>query len=196
MTQGEKIVKLLQERNEKGITLLYDKYSYALLGISKSIVGNPTMAEEILNKSFLKIWDNIEKYDSKKGAFFTWMSRIVKNTSLDYKKSKAYSQGSKTHSITESVVSKETQNIKTSKIDTDRLLEGLDEKYKIVLEYLYLKGYTQKEASDELNIPIGTIKTRLKKAIDILRKNIDPEKTLTAGIISLLIIIVISNLVR
>ena len=191
MNRNAEIITLLKNRDEKGISLLYDYYSRALLGIAFNIVGSKSLAEEILNASILKIWTNIEAYDSSKGAFFTWMNRIVKNTSLDMRKSKAFVQSSKLDSIEDSKLKGEKSYTDTSGIDTERLLQGLDDKYKIVLDYLYLKGYTQKEASEELNIPLGTIKTRLKKAIDILRKNIDPEKNLSATIVGLIIFFVL-----
>lgn len=194
MNRSAEIITLLKNRNEKGISLLYDHYSRALLGIAFNIVGSKPLAEEVLNKSFMKIWTNIDAYDSSKGAFFTWMNRIVKNTSLDMRKSKAFVQSSKMDPIEDSKLEGKTSYTDTSGIDTERLLKGLDAKYKIVLEYVYLKGYTQKEASEELDIPLGTIKTRLKKAIDILRKNIDPEKNLSTTIVGLIIFFVISIL--
>lgn len=61
-------------------------------------------------------------------------------------------------------------------IDAAKLLSNLDENNRIVLEYAYLKGYTQQEISDELNIPLGTVKTRLRKAISILREELKNEK--------------------
>lgn len=194
MYSTKAIVDLIRKRDEKGISLLYDQYAYALLGISYRIVGDKQIAEDVLNKSFLKIWDNIGKYDEKKGALFTWMSRIVKNSSLDARRAKSFVQTNKTDSLTNSAYYLEATKSSTAKLDTDKLLTGLDDKYKVILEYLYLRGYTQKELSDELEIPIGTVKTRLKKAIDILRKNIGPETNMTT-FISMLFIILTSNLI-
>lgn len=182
MNSAAHITELIRKRDEKGISLLYDKYAKALLGISFRIVEDKTIAEDVLNKSFLKIWNNIDKYDEEKGTLFTWMGRIIKNSSLDARRSKFFVQQRKTDSIISSSSTIEAEEISTAKLDTDNLLKGLEEKYRIVLDYLYLRGYTQKELSDELSIPIGTIKTRLKKAMDILRKDIGQEKSINSSL--------------
>lgn len=186
MNRSQEIVQLIIDRDQKGLEILYDNYAHALLGISYRILNNTDLAEETLNKALLKIWDNISKYDSNKGAFFTWMSTITRNLSLDQRRSKHFIQDSKTDEIDKSIFQIQASNINTSKLDTDTLLTGLDDKYRMVLEFLYLKGYTQQELSDEAGIPLGTIKTRLKKAIDILRKNLGPESRIFSFLIPIL----------
>jgi RNA polymerase sigma-70 factor (ECF subfamily) len=189
-----RIIDLIKNREERGMALLYDKYSIALYGIAFRIIGDKKFAEDVLNKSFLKIWDNIEKYDKSKGEFFTWMSRIVKNSSIDMKRSKIFIQSSKMDDISLVKSEIDLNENTTAKIDTAKLLNGLDEKYSTVLDYLYLRGYTQKELSEELFIPLGTVKTRVKKALDILRHNLKDEInifTILLTLVSLIIIILI-----
>ncbi|MEP6793307.1 MAG: sigma-70 family RNA polymerase sigma factor [Saprospiraceae bacterium] len=166
----------MKERREKGMSLLYDHYSDSLFGIINRILGDAQLAEDALQKSFLKIWQNIEGYDAGKASLFTWMSVIARNTALDQKRLKTFQAKQKTVSVDEIVYRPGSSTPDGDSIDAKRLLANLDENNRIVLEYAYLKGYTQQEISDELNIPLGTVKTRLRKAISILREELKHEK--------------------
>ncbi|MFZ1677363.1 MAG: sigma-70 family RNA polymerase sigma factor [Saprospiraceae bacterium] len=158
------------------MSLLYDHYSDSLFGIINRILGDAQLAEDALQKSFLKIWQNIDAYDAAKASLFTWMSVIARNTALDQKRLKTFQAKQKTVSVDEIVYRPGSSTPDGDSIDAKRLLANLDENNRIVLEYAYLKGYTQQEISEELNIPLGTVKTRLRKAISILREELKHEK--------------------
>jgi len=158
------------------MSLLYDHYSDSLYGIINRILGDVQLAEDALQKTFLKIWQNIEGYNEDKASLFTWMSVIARNTALDQKRLKTFQAKQKTVSVDEIVYRKGANMPDGTSIDATRLLASLDANNRIVLEYAYLKGYTQQEISDELNIPLGTVKTRLRKAISVLREELKDEK--------------------
>ena len=175
------IISLLKERKEKGMSLLYDHYSDSLYGIINRILEDDQLAEDALQNSFIKIWQNIDAYDSARGSFFTWMSAIARNTALDQKRLKTFQAKQKTVSVDEVVYKAAVSTPEGGKIDAARLLAHLDVNNRTVLEYAYLKGYTQQEISDTLNIPLGTVKTRLRKAISILRDQLKDEKKYFLG---------------
>ncbi len=166
----------MKSRNERGMSLLYDQFSDSLFGIINRILGDDQLAEDALQRSMLKIWQNIDGYDAAKGTFFTWMGVIARNTALDQKRLKTYQAKQKTVSVDEVVYRGETRTTEGNNIDATRLLSSLDENCRIVLEYAYLKGYTQQEISDTLGMPLGTVKTRLRKAISDLRDQLKDEK--------------------
>lgn len=172
------ILDLLRARNQTGISMLYQNYSKSLYGIAVRVVSDQGAAEDILQKSFLKIWNNINQYDESKAAFFTWMAQIVRNTAIDVRRLKANEVSRKSESFQAHVHDNEKDFIKTDKIDAAKLVNGLDEKYSAVIELLYLRGYSQSEAAKALDVPLGTIKTRVKKAMDILREKLKDEKSL------------------
>jgi DNA-directed RNA polymerase specialized sigma24 family protein len=66
----------------------------------------------------------------------------------------------------------------------------MDEKYRIVLEMMYLQGYSQAEIAERLDIPLGTVKTRAKKAIDILRNALQNERALFTGDASIVLALI------
>ena len=161
--------------------MLYDHYSGSLFGLINRILGDEQLAEDALQRSMLKIWENISSYDMAKSSFFTWMSVIARNTALDQKRLKAFQAKQKTIQVDEVVYKGVVKTPDGAKIDAARLLAGLEENGRIVLEYAYLRGYTQQEISDLLNIPLGTVKTRLRKAISDLRGQLKHEKEYFLG---------------
>src|SRR5207253_4702565 len=69
----EELVILLQNRDQKAFSYLYDNYAAALNGVIYRMVENRELAEDILQEAFIKIWNNFSNYDSLKGRLFTWM---------------------------------------------------------------------------------------------------------------------------
>lgn len=195
MSRALEITKLLRNRDEKGLSLLYDHYSSALYGIAFRILRNEAYAEEALQNSFLKVWKNIHQYDENKATLYTWMSQIVRYSSIDIRRLKSFDKQEKTESLETNVYKEAATNTNLDGLDAKIVLLGLDKKYQVVLEYLYLKGYTQQELSDELDIPLGTIKTRLRKAISIIRSNLKDEKNLFLGVFILMTLLLIKVLI-
>jgi RNA polymerase sigma-70 factor (ECF subfamily) len=111
------------------------------------------------------------------------MAAIAKNAAIDKARLKGFQYQKKTKTLENDVHYHKVVHHNALGIDVERLLGPLDEKYKIVLDYLYLKGYSQSEAAEALGIPLGTIKTRLRKAISILRDELKNEKKLFLGLL-------------
>lgn len=112
----------------------------------------------------MKIWEKIETYDSTKGTLFTWMLNICRNRSIDaIRKNKRTLSGNE--SIHNNMPKKTSLEINPETIGLKDILNNLSDEKRQVVEYLYFKGYTQQETSDELNIPLGTVKTRSRTAI-------------------------------
>lgn len=164
-------------------------YSPALLGIIVRTVKNKEIAEEILQKTFLKVWDKIDTYDEDKSNFFTWLAVIARNNAIDQRRLVSFSNNEKTETLDSTVYEMNASVIQTEGIDTAKLLAVLDPKYKIVLDMMYLQGYSQSEISNELEIPLGTVKTRIKAALKILRKELINERSLFIGLLVILILI-------
>ena len=163
------------------MSLLYDHYADTLFGVVSRILGDDQIAEDVLQKTMLKIWNSIDGFDAAKASLYTWMSVIARNTALDQKRLKTFQDRHKTIS-TDEIVYRPTVSVQEGAgIDSAALLGRLDPNYRLVLEYAYLKGYTQQEISDELDIPLGTVKTRLRAAISMLRETLKSEKNYFLG---------------
>ena len=142
------IVRLLRIKDEKALSYLYDNYSGALNGIIKRIIKSEKQAEEILQQTFLNIWENIALYDESKSQLYTWMSRIAKNAAIDVRRLKKYENLKNTDSLNMNIHNKQGYLMSLASVDVESLIEQIDVKHKIVLDYTYLNGYTQCEPSN------------------------------------------------
>lgn len=187
------ILRLLQEKDQRAITLLYEYYSPALYNIILQVVRKEAVAEEALQDAFLKIWEKAEQYDPTKGRLFTWMARICRNLAIDTLRSGQYKKGNKTEGLPDSVYNDEalTQNPKETDPGLRKVVSKMDEQSRKIIDLLYFQDYTQSEASELLGIPLGTIKSRSRKAIQDLRAILRNE-----GLVSYLLFSLIETLRR
>ncbi|WP_310556863.1 sigma-70 family RNA polymerase sigma factor [Flavobacterium sp.] len=171
------LVILIKNRDQKAFAYLYDNYTKALFGIIFSIVADVEESEDVLQKTFIKVWDNFETYNTSKGRLYTWMLNIARNMAIDYKRSKH--NKNKIQNVDQNVYT--LNNIRTDEDSMDtiglrKIVDNLKNEHLILIELAYYKGYTQEEIGIELNIPLGTVKTRIRKALLILRGQLK-EKT-------------------
>lgn len=166
----------LKTKDQSALNYLYDHYSSALYGVVFRILRKEETAEEVLQDIFLKVWDKIESFDPSKGKLFTWMINIAHNQAIDKTRSKEVSKGRKTDDI-DYLVNKidiqEHAQLQVDAIGLKEVLLKLSEDQQFIVNQLYLKGYTQSEVAEEFNIPLGTVKTRLRLAMIELRSTLD-----------------------
>ena len=163
----------LRNKEKAGAEALYDMYSSSLYGIIFRIVQHEEIAEDLLQDTFVRIWNSFASYDESKGRLFTWMVNIARNISIDKTRSKDFRNSSKTEDIENNVLSLEMQSGNTLNPETmglKELVAKLKPEQKIILDMVYFRGFTHAEVSEELEIPLGTVKTRLRNGIISLRK--------------------------
>ncbi|MFT5580972.1 MAG: RNA polymerase sigma-70 factor (ECF subfamily) [Psychromonas sp.] len=164
------LVDRLKGREESAMSELYDRYANTFYGLAAKIVKSDEIAQDIVQDSFVKVWKKIDSYNSEKGTFFTWMLNITRNTAIDFLRKTKKEQPTSIQDVENTVhmAGGMAHNINT--IGLDSIVNNLQEDQRILVEYIYFKGYTQQEVSDELEIPLGTVKTRIRSAVVEMRK--------------------------
>lgn len=161
--------------DSKAIELIYDHYQGSLYGVLFAILKDEELANEVFQQSIIKIWKNANTYDPLKSKLFTWMLNICRNSAFDLLKSKEYKMSSQNQNIGE-VVSIVDQNqqveLEVDHIGLKELLNTLSQEQKELVEMMYFQGYTQAEVAENKQMPLGTVKTKLRNAIIHLRKYI------------------------
>ena len=163
---------MLKSRDNKAFNYLYDNYSGALYSIVLQVLNDAELANDVLQEVFVNIWRKIDIYDPGKGRLFTWMLNIARNASIDTLRSKNYQNNQKNQSLPEFVdASKpgQTTQVNIDNIGLRKLLERLRVEYRVLLDLAYFKGYTHEEIAEMENIPLGTVKTRIRNALIQLR---------------------------
>ncbi|MEC7263220.1 MAG: RNA polymerase sigma factor [Bacteroidota bacterium] len=164
------IVSLLAEKDDRAISLLYENYSETLYGVAFKVVKDEDLAQDVLQESFIKIWKKADSYDASKAKLFTWLFRITRNTAIDKLRSINNKADKEVQIDVSNVYKVGVKGIVPDHMDIQDNLDKIDPKYRIVLEALFFDGMTQQEASEELDIPLGTIKSRLKIGLRELGK--------------------------
>ncbi|WP_443944652.1 RNA polymerase sigma factor [Pedobacter sp. AW1-32] len=168
------IVLGLQSKDSQVLKTIYSMYSSALYGVISRIVINTELAEDVLQETFVKIWQSAGNYDESKGRLFTWMMNIARNLSIDKLRSKDFKNSLKNQDIENNVSFVEEQNKVTFNPDVlgvKQLVDNLKPDLKEVLDLVYYKGFTHVETAERLNLPLGTVKTRVRLAIIELRRS-------------------------
>ena len=170
-TTEQHLVELLRKKDEQVLNLLYEKYGQALFGVIYRIVKNKQIAEEVLQTTFFKIWDKGTNYDPQKGRLFTWILNIARNAAIDNTRSKFYKEALKSDALDIDKIDKEINNeIKIDLIGLNDFTKHLKKEQKEVIDLIYFRGYSHTETAKELNMPLGTVKSKVRASIKLLRK--------------------------
>ncbi len=164
---------LLRQQSREGFNYLYRQYGAVLYGVINKVVYDEQSAEDVLQDVFVKIWNNIAQYDTNKGRLYTWMLNIARNCAIDKLRSKGEIMKGKIQTgddIVSSVQNGMRTEQATDTIGLHNMVAGLKPEYETIVTLAYFKGYTLDEISKTLEIPLGTVKTRMRAAIQQLRE--------------------------
>ncbi len=171
------LVEMIRSKSEKGFHILYDKYCGSLYNILIKIVLRTDVADDLLQETFVKIWKYIDRFDPAKGTLFTVdaeYSGCRNPGTIDYLRSVGYRQ--QLHENIDPFLL-HVDCISTADINTNDLefkdfksnAMQLDKKYAEVIEMIYFHGWTQEQTARILDLPLGTVKTRARKGVEMLK---------------------------
>ena len=167
------LVMALKKHDNQAYRYLYINYRGALFNAITQIIKDKEIAGDVLQETFINVWKNIDKYDPAKGKLFTWLLRLTRNMAINTTRSKIYKSQMKNDDVNNYVnylEEKQPQQMDINKIGLRQQVHRLKDDLKNVLELSYYHGFTQEEIASSLNLPLGTVKTRLRNAVIELRK--------------------------
>lgn len=171
----KQLVDGLKQRKQHVFAYVYDNYAPTLNGIIHRNVQNKECTEDLLQEVFVKIWNSIDSYDSRRGRLYTWMIAVALNHTIDFMRSKNSRVRKKTDSgdIADKQIRDDTFNPdKYDSIGIKKNICRLKPEYVQLINMAYYYGFTQNEISKALSMPLGTVKTKLRTAIIELRKKV------------------------
>lgn len=194
----QQISSMLGKGDQQAIPLIYKHYADTLYGFILKILPSPELAQEALQDTFVKIWKNASQYNSSKGRLFTWFVNIARNTAIDKVRSAQFQRNQKTGSIDNPVNNYElgTEELNIADSGLRNIINSLDEKHRTLIELAYFQGYSQREIEKELGIPLGTIKTRIRSAINELRTKLGEDRARYLLSITAFVILFLYYLIR
>lgn len=167
----EQLVAALQRNERVAFEFLYDHYSGALFNVITKTVRDEEKAADVLQDSFLKIWKNIALYNPEKGRLFTWILNIARNGAIDAVRMEG--RRPVMEDIEETAVQNERDTDQESVMNRSEIkaiVDLLRPERKLLIDMAYFQGYTHEEISEELSIPLGTVKSRIRTALQELKQ--------------------------
>jgi RNA polymerase sigma-70 factor, ECF subfamily len=168
------LIERLQRRDPQALAELYDRYGRTAYSLILRVVRDKAIAEDLVQETFLRVWNRVHTIDSAKGAVGPWLLAIARNGAIDYLRSSA---GRERNAVeldeaghaplygdleAEILVSDQARRAKAA-------MGRLAPNYRTVMELAYFEGLSQSEMSVRMGQPLGTIKTWVRAALQCLR---------------------------
>lgn len=163
------LVAALRQKDNQGFSYLYDHYSGALYGVIHQIVGDTELSNDVLQETFINIWRRIDSYDESKGRLFTWMLNIARNAAIDKTRSKGYQQSQRQVSLLEGEMAPAIARPGVDDFGLKKIILKLKDEHRLLIDLSYFQGFTHEQIAKALDIPLGTVKTRIRSALTQLR---------------------------
>jgi len=174
---------------EAALSELYDRYSRTIFGVGLKILGDRSLAEELVQEVYVKVWRSSHTFDRSRGSFSTWLYRVTRSVALDLYRKRAHrvrpvSDGDSHIAIIRDSSAGPQEVVDESWLSwrVSRALEMLDAPHREVIDLAYFGGLTQRQISERTGVPLGTVKTRTASAYKRLRKELSVQDTSRAAI--------------
>lgn len=157
---------------------LYDQHSPILYGLLLRMLGSAEDAQEVLQETFVQIWNRAAKYDQTRGSELAWLISIARSRGIDRlrsRKVRAEREQEAAVEISKSSPLVDSRGAFDDVVDAERglavrqALTELPESQRVALELAYFQGLSQSEIAAKLNEPLGTVKTRMQLGMKKLR---------------------------
>jgi RNA polymerase sigma-70 factor (ECF subfamily) len=179
LTDEQLMARLEGPEVEAAITMLYDRYGRTVFGVGLKMLGDRSLAEELTQEVFLKVWRSSGTFDPARGGFSTWLFRVTRSVALDLHRRRARRIRPVPEGDTHLAAVRDDSAGPQEIVDeawlswrVSRALDVLEAPYREVIELAYFGGFSQREISVRTGIPLGTVKTRTARAFRRLREEL------------------------
>jgi len=177
------LYSLLNSKDQAALEELYNRYERLLYSFAYRMTQSAQMAEDTVQEVFIKLWKEHAPYTEDKGKFSSWLLTMTRNTSLDALRKKGKQQevgllekDSEKMKVPIEEMPEQMLEWKEKGTLIRKAINWLKEDQRTIVELFYFQGLSQESISTKLNIPLGTVKSRIRLALQHLRKNLEKER--------------------
>jgi RNA polymerase sigma-70 factor (ECF subfamily) len=167
MENDTALIEQLKKSDERALSELYDKYSAAIYSVILKMIKDEGKAQDILQETFLTVWEKAEQYDSSKGRFYTWVFRIARNKTLNILRKNEPLIQSDDLSVYKN--KEDAVRIDPKFLELNGAITQLELHHRQAIELVYFRGFTHREAHQEMDVPLGTFKSYVRQALKQLK---------------------------
>ncbi len=168
----------IAKKDDAAVKVLYDQCASKLYGLALRVVSNPELAEEVLQEAFMTVWRSAGDYRASLSPPMAWLGLIVRSRGLDLLRRRTADRASMTQSFDDALNDTLADEAPTP-MDTvlaseqaralHQCLTRLDQKQREVVSLAYVRDLSHSELAQQLRLPLGTVKTWLRRGLDQLR---------------------------
>ena len=175
----DSLVERVGNGEQQALLHLYDRYAGRVYTLALRILGDSMSAEEITQDVFLKLWSRARSYLAERGPVAPWLLTIARNTALDRlrleRRRPAISDDAEPDETWKEIVDEGSTSEEARWRSLHFAVQSLDPDHRQVIELSYYQGLSQSEIAEVLGWPLGTVKTRMRSAMDHLRQKWNEE---------------------
>ena len=169
------LVALLREQPPAGMAALYDRYGRLVFSMALRIVHDRGAAEEVTQDVFLRCWRNLDRYQPSQGSLVSWLLSIAHNRAIDELRSRRGKDARR--EISDEALQPQAQidpgyDEALLRSEVRQALGDLPPAQREVVELVFWGDMTRREVAEHLQLPLGTVHTRLRLGMDKLRENL------------------------
>jgi RNA polymerase sigma-70 factor (ECF subfamily) len=172
------LIRALAKGDSQALSRLYDQYSPILLAVAHRILGSGKEAEDLLHDVFLEVWRHAADYDRSRGSVRAWLLMRMRSRALDRKRAQGRSRVvlMDNGQLPDGEAQVEDPSLAPDRATVRRAVAELPADQRVVLELGYFEGLTSAEIAERVDIPIGTVKSRVARGLSTLRTEIMGEE--------------------
>jgi RNA polymerase sigma-70 factor (ECF subfamily) len=174
----EEVMQLVQQGDPRAFELLYDRHGGPAFSLAYRMVGDRVIAEDISQEAFLSIWRSRLRYQAERGSVRTWVLGVVHHRAIDalrrnlvHDRRRASAEG-----LEERQEAPERTDVEVARREEARhvrsAIDTLPEDQSQVIELAYFGGFTHSQIAEMLEMPIGTVKGRMRLGLEKLRRQL------------------------
>ncbi len=177
-------MQLVQRTEPDAFEVIYDRHAAVAFSLAYRMCGTRTLAEEIVQDAFLSIWRSGGRYDRTRGSVRTWILGITHHRAIDTLRRGVVQERyrSSEEGIEERLISDELTEVEVARreeaLEVRGALEDLPDEQRRAIELAYFGGFTQSEIAEMLDVPIGTVKGRMRLGLEKMRGRLAPAEAL------------------
>lgn len=169
------LYKQIQDKDKDALEQLYDRYEKILFSFLLKMTEDRTLAEEAMQEVFIKIWRGTGEYDESKGKFTSWLFTMSRNSAIDLirKRKKPTVPLDEIVDMADGDSSvEEKAEWQEQKDQIQTAVERLSIEQQKMIQLFYFKGHTHEAIAEICELPLGTVKSRIRLALGKLKKSL------------------------
>ena len=174
--QLQQLIRRTSRGDTAAFAMLYARTAPKLFGIALRIISRREEAEEILQEAFVAVWERSADYDAAKGSAMGWLVSIVRHCAIDHVRRRAVRPESRSapDEVLLGLAAAESADRGAELGELQRCLGELDEQPRRAVLLAYLYGFTRQEIAADFAVPLGTVKTWIRRSVERLKRCLDP----------------------